>query len=90
MIPKYVMLLILFIGILFIVVGLVKDTTEIPKTKIIYRYLPRTFEEEQNDPIYVTDIFKTMFTQQSPWVSSSNDIDVRKSEAMNKYFISQY
>ena len=60
------------------------------KETIIYRYIPRSLREEQEEPVYVSDIFEKMFSQQFPWVSSSQDLDVRKVEAINKYFVSQY
>jgi len=90
MIPKYIIVFIIFLGILLISIKLAQESVQKPKTQIIYRYLPRTFEEEQEEPVYVSDIFRTMFTQQSPWVASANEFDVRKSEAVNKYFVSQY
>lgn len=87
---KILIILIIFAGILSIAVSITKTTAGCPKEKIIYRYIPRTFEEEQNEPVYVSDIFNSMFTQQSPWVRSVNDFDTRKMEMINKYFISQY
>lgn len=71
-------------------VSITKNTNQCPAEKIIYRYIPRTFDEEQGEPVYVSDIFKTMFTQDSPWVRSANTYDARKLEEANKYFISQY
>lgn len=36
------------------------------KEKIIeYRYVPRTFEEEQKEPVMVMDLFYKMFQQSS-------------------------
>lgn len=84
------MIFIIFLGILCIAINLVRDSMQTPKTQTIYRYLPRTFKEEQENPVYVSDIFRTMFTQQSPWVSSATDIDTRKIDLINKYFVSQY
>jgi hypothetical protein len=86
---KYTLLLILFLGITFVVINLTVTLKECPKPQTIYRYLPRTFEEEQNEPVLVSDIFKTMFSQPSPWIGSINDLDTRKSESINRYFISQ-
>jgi hypothetical protein len=57
--------------------------------KIIYKYLPRTLEEEQTEPIYVTQIFKTMFTQPSVWIDSTYQDTIRRTEQINKYYISQ-
>ena len=84
------MLIIIFLGILSITVSVVKTNQNCPGEKIIYRYIPRTFEEEQSEPVYVSDIFGAMFKQDSPWIRSMNDVDTRKHEAINKYFISQY
>ncbi len=86
---KIIILLILFIGILMITISIVKDSTYCQKERIVYRYIPRTFENEQNNEVDVSDIFNAMFTQPSPWIASVNDVDFRKQEAINKYFISQ-
>lgn len=71
-------------------VAIVKNNQQCPPPKTIYKYIPRTFEEEQNEPVYASDIFITMFSQPSPWIKSLNDMDFRKREAINKYFVSQY
>jgi hypothetical protein len=70
-------------------IGLTRASIETPTEKIIYRYIPRTFEEEQNEPVMISDIFKTMFSQPEPWIGNINDVDTRKKEAINKYYISQ-
>lgn len=84
-------ILIFMIGVLFIIGGIAKNRlmpTQI-HDKVIYRYIPRTFEEEQRDPPLVSDIFETMFSQPDPWVTSMRYYDVRKQENVNKYFITQ-
>lgn len=90
MVSKFLMILLIFFGIIFIVISLTNTSNQCPPPKIIYKYIPRTFEEEQNEPVYVSDIFKTMFTQQSPWVRSIEDLKQKKTTSINKYFISQY
>jgi hypothetical protein len=57
--------------------------------KIVYKYLPRTLEEEETEPVYVTQIFKTMFTQPSVWIDSTYQDTIRRTEQINKYFITQ-
>lgn len=84
-----ILLIIFFLGILSMAISIAKNSQVCQNEKIIYKYIPRTFEEEQNEPVFVSDIFRTMFSQQSPWVRSMNAIDTRKNEAINKYFISQ-
>jgi len=61
-------LLILFIGILFTSVGWTKSNYSCPAPIVEYRYVPRTFKEEQDNPSKVTDIFNTMFENESPWM----------------------
>lgn len=87
---KLLVIVLLFVGILFIIVGLIKNNEKCPEEKIIYRYVPKNFEEEQNEPVYPSDIFRTMFTQQSPWIRSVEALDGKKSESINSFFISQY
>jgi hypothetical protein len=82
-------LIILIIAIIFITINLTLNLQACPKQEIIYRYIPRTFEEEQNSPVLPSEIFKTLFSQQSPWIGSINELDTRNMEAINKYFISQ-
>lgn len=88
---KTVVLILLFLGVLMIVIDVVRIKAGLveQKPKIIYRYIPRTFEEEQLDPIYVSEIFDTMFSQESPWVGSVRTYDIRKQERINQYFVDQ-
>ena len=88
---KIIILLILFLGIIFIAIDITKIKANLTtkKPKVIYRYIPRTFEEEQEDPIPVSDVFATMFSQPSPWIGSIRTYNRRKQESINKYFVSQ-
>jgi hypothetical protein len=88
---KAVVVLIIFLGILFVSVEITRIKAGLTKQKdrVIYRYIPRTFEEEQLDPIPVSDVFETMFSQPSPWVGSIRTYDRRKQEKVNQYFINQ-
>ena len=90
MISKISILIIIFIGILLITINVVKYEQTCPKNKIEYRYIPRTFEEESLEPAYGSDIFKSMFSQQSPWIFSVQNFDRKKQEEINKFFINQY
>jgi len=88
---KILLLILLFLGILLVTVDIVRIQAGLVKQlpRIIYRYIPRTFEEEQLDPVYITDIFGTMFSQPSPWVGSIRTYDKRKQEKINQYFVNQ-
>ena len=89
---KAILLVIIFIGILFVVIEVARVQSGLnndQETKIEYRYIPRTFEEEQSDPVYASEIFETMFSQPSPWILSIRETDVKKQEKVNAYFVSQ-
>lgn len=88
MISKGVLILFLIFGVILIIIELTRVDRQCPKQKIIYRYVPRTFDEEQDEPVYVSDIFKAMFTESS-WVRSVNNYDFRKKEEVNKFYVSQ-
>lgn len=86
---KTTILIILFLGMLSVAVELVKTYNKAPKTRVEYRYIPRTYEEEITEPVFVSEVFDTMFSQPSPWILSVREYDQRKQENINKYFISQ-
>ena len=78
----------LFIGIVFIIIYFAKKSSSNQK-EIIYKYIPRTLEEEQNEPVYVSEIFNAMFTQPSTWINSVENDKKRQTGQYNAYFISQ-
>jgi hypothetical protein len=82
-------LIFLIIGILLIALYLMSTKGEGGNTKIVYKYLPRSLEEEQESPVFVSEIFKAMFEQPSVWINSIKDDYLRKNEVLNKYYISQ-
>ncbi len=94
---KAIVIILFLAGISFVLAGYnnITDIEVVQPLKVdeepnvVYRYIPRTFEEEQWDPVSVTDIFQTMFSQPSPWVGSIRNYDRRKQEKINKYFVSQ-
>jgi hypothetical protein len=85
-------LIFLIIGILLIALYFMSNSVNENgggNKKIVYKYLPRTLEEEQESPVFVSQIFKAMFEQPSVWINSIKDDYVRKNEVLNKYYISQ-
>ncbi len=86
---KTITLLLFILGIIFITASISKSVGENNKERIIYRYIPRTLEEEELEPAYPSEIFASMFTQPSTWIGGINDLDTRKNAAINQYFVSQ-
>lgn len=87
---KNILLIILFMGILFIIIDLVRTEQVCPQNKIVYRFIPRTLDEELDSPAFATDVFRTMFSQPSPWINSIDNMMLRKREDVNQFFISQF
>lgn len=42
-------------------------------TKVVYKFIPRTPEEEADSPVDVEDIFRDMFQKSTPWIKSSQE-----------------
>lgn len=87
----FVIFIILTTGFIFLYIDQYKKLMKRcePQEKVIYRYVPRTPNDELQQEIFPSDIFETMFTQPSPWINAVNDLDARQSKLVNKYFISQ-
>jgi hypothetical protein len=88
------MILIFFIIglILLIIYFTLKNQNDTCNQKIIYKYLPRTLKEQEESPVFVSEIFKTMFTQPSVWIDSidRDNIDIMPKDNLDKFFISQF
>lgn len=85
---KSLIIILTFIGILAVTVGYVNQIKKCPPPKVEYRYIPRTFEEEQENPPKVSELFNTMFSQPSPWIRGVL-ANTPKNSDINRYFISQ-
>ena len=82
--------LFLIIGIILIVIY-VNINSQVSKIqqKIVYKYIPQSLVEQDEAPVYVSEIFKTMFSQPSTWIDSIDADAIRRQEGLNNYFISQ-
>jgi hypothetical protein len=87
-----ILITLMFIAIILVVVGFIKATQGCPPRKIEYRYVPRSFIEDQQEPVPVTDIFAKMFFESTPFMHESGKTlpppSVQQLD-INKNFISQ-
>jgi hypothetical protein len=67
---RSIILFFTFIGVILITVGYVKTNMKCPPPLVKFKYIYRSFEDEQNNPLPITNIVGKMFTQDSPWVST--------------------
>ena len=83
-------LLTFFFGVLSIVIGYINQIKKCPPPTVEYRYVPRTFKEEQENPVQVSQLFQEMFDEPSPWVAGFKlSGRYSKDTPINRYFISQ-
>ena len=88
---KGFIILLFIVGIIFIIsYYIIISKKNNCDQKIIFKYIPRTLEEEETDPIYVSEILAPMFSQPSVWIDSIFEDNKRKTENLNKYFITQF
>jgi hypothetical protein len=69
-----ILLFLIYFIVILVVIELVKlnTLTKCPKPLIEYKYIPRTFQEEQEEPVIIQDLFSDMFNKSSPWMLSRN------------------
>lgn len=73
-----IIIILLSIGLLFIMINLNIYKQNCVSKTIIYRYIPKSFNELQDNPVYVSDIFKNMFGYKIPNIYSVGDIEISK------------
>ncbi len=66
---KPVILFVFFIGVFFIIHGIYEQKYQALKdnVRVEYRFIPRTYYEEQLAQATVSSNFKNMFNKESPW-----------------------
>ena len=65
---RFLILFLFFIGMSAIVIGYVRSFDSCPPPKVIYKFIPRTFREAQEDPVKPSVIFSQMFNAPTPYV----------------------
>jgi hypothetical protein len=85
---KSLIIILTFLGIIGIAIGYVNQLKKCPPAKIEYRYIPRTFQQDQENPVKISELFHTLFTEPSPWIRGVIETPSKNSE-INRYFISQ-
>ncbi len=66
---KAIIILLAMVGIIMIAAGFITNNLQCPPPRVEYRYIPKTFTEEQqvNTPLLsITGIYD-MFEKDSPW-----------------------
>ena len=84
--------IILITGIILVVIAFLQYLKNCPPERIEYRFVPRTFKENQEDPIQVSEVFEGMFQKPSPYMQRVSGKDYSKVELakINEFFVSQF
>jgi hypothetical protein len=86
---KSLIMMLTFIGIIFVVIGYVNQIKKSPPPTVEYRYIPRSFTEDQEHPVKISELFNTMFVEPTPWLHGMTLSSGVKSGELNRYYISQ-
>ena len=65
----------MFVGIILIVVGYLQEEVRNKPNRVEYRYVPRTFEEEQASQPPILSVFGAMFSDRVPWQKYNSFVD---------------
>ena len=71
---KSIVLILAMVGIVLIAVGYVQGNFQCPPPKIEYRYITKTFEDDQNvdTPLMSMSGIYSMFEDDSPWIADNS------------------
>jgi len=69
---KSIVLILAMIGMIMLGVGYVKSNLQCPPNRVEYRYVERTFDQEQNAPKPILSIsgMNSMFEDDTPWIQT--------------------
>lgn len=82
---KSLVLLIFIIGLIMVLMGYTRQYTICPNPRIEYRYIPRTFYDEQLSSGNVLKQFSSMFEDENPWIKDRSLKDKTKN-TYNNFF----
>jgi hypothetical protein len=72
---KSILLFVFLIGIFMVLFGYSKNFQKCPEPQIEYRYIPRSFYEEQMSPPEIFKSFNGMFNDKDTWFSYPTNVD---------------
>lgn len=72
------MIIIIFIGLIFVSHQWAKNSVKCSEPKIVYKYIPRDFNVDANYPDLVSSTFSDMFTKPTPYIVPLGDENLRK------------
>jgi hypothetical protein len=68
---------ILIMGIILLTIGFTRMYLSKDNSQIVYRYIPRTFKEDQENSPPLSDLMGDMFENPEPWTGEFYDEKVK-------------
>jgi len=68
---KTLIITLMIVGIIFIAIGYINTNQNCPPPIVQYRYIPRTFDEEQNNQLPILSVYGKMFDNPTPWQNNA-------------------
>ena len=81
---RSIVILFLLVGIILLAVGYIKSNQSCPPPVVEFRYVPRSFEQEQDVPQPVLSIFGSMFSDDSAWMQTQGYADKYNQRQLNE------
>jgi hypothetical protein len=75
---KSVVAFLFLIGVIMIVLGYQKEYKKCPGPAIEYRFIPRTFYDEQLSSPNLLKEFSAMFEEENIWIKDRSGADIKK------------
>jgi hypothetical protein len=79
---KSIILILAIIGLILFAAGYVKNNLQCPPSRVEYRYIPKSFDDEQNTsvPILSMSGIYSMFEDDSTWIQDTSYATFNKKE----------
>lgn len=82
---QLIILTFLFMGLLFIGIGLTRDRCNCNSDNIVYKYLSSSDQLQDDDPP-VSRVFKKMFDNPEPWIAGINTYDQKQQDKTKTFY----
>jgi hypothetical protein len=70
--------IIFILGVILITMGFTRMYFKKDNSQVIYKYIPRSFQEDQENPPPLSDLFGDMFEKAEPWNGDFYDEKVKE------------
>lgn len=81
--------LLIAIGSFCVIIDMLRLNRTCPPAKTVYKYIPRSFDQEQDNPLRPSQVFGKMFTAPDPWISGVGVDTTKPRRSYNEFWISQ-